>query len=110
MHASNHRDESLNLDIADIFKPIIVDRVILSLINRQQINANDHFEEIPEGGIYLSKEGKKIFIQEFQYKLNSLISYKGNRISYEHLITLEIRSLLRSIIGKKFSYKPYKGR
>ena len=110
VHASNHRDESLNLDIADIFKPIIVDRVILSLINRQQINANDHFEEMPEGGIYLSKEGKKIFIQEFQYKLNSLISYKGNRISYEYLITLEIRSLLRSIIGKKFSYKPYKGR
>ena len=65
MHASNHRDESLNLDIADIFKPIIVDRVILSLINRQQINANDHLEEIPEDGIYLSKEGKRFLFRSF---------------------------------------------
>lgn len=35
LHASNNRYESLNLDIADIFKPVIVDKIIFSLINKK---------------------------------------------------------------------------
>ena len=33
VHFTTNRSQSLNLDLADIFKPIIVDRVIFSLIN-----------------------------------------------------------------------------
>lgn len=57
VHATNRRAHSLNLDFADIFKPIIVDRVIFTLINCKQIRLEEHFEKTEEGGVYLSKAG-----------------------------------------------------
>ncbi|MGL4973459.1 MAG: CRISPR-associated endonuclease Cas1, partial [Culicoidibacterales bacterium] len=40
----NRRTTTLNLDLAEIFKPLIVDRLIFRLINRQQIKST-HFKE-----------------------------------------------------------------
>lgn len=36
LHAANRRHYSLNLDFADVFKPIIVDKLVFSLINKGQ--------------------------------------------------------------------------
>jgi len=35
LHTSNFRKFSLNLDVAEVFKPIIVDRLIFTLINKK---------------------------------------------------------------------------
>ena len=43
LHETNQRSFSLNLDLAEVFKPIIVDKVIFSLINKSQIQLK-HFE------------------------------------------------------------------
>ena len=70
IHSSNDRKFTLNLDIAEIFKPLIVDRLIFSLVNRKQIQFK-HFE--PHGsGIYLNKDGVKIFIEAYDNKLNKI--------------------------------------
>ena len=42
LHSTTNRTKTLNLDIAEIFKPLIVDRVIFSLINKNEINL-EHF-------------------------------------------------------------------
>ena len=42
LHSANRRSQSLNLDIAELFKPIIIDRLIFSLINKHIIVANNH--------------------------------------------------------------------
>lgn len=53
VHATNQRSYSLNLDFADIYKPIVVDRVIFSLINLYQIKPDEDFERIENGEVYL---------------------------------------------------------
>lgn len=40
LHSTNQRKFSLNLDISEIFKPIIVDRVIFSLVNKKVLGEN----------------------------------------------------------------------
>lgn len=62
LHAANRRAESLNLDIAEISKPVIVDRCIFTVINRGEIRRKDHFEEQQEGGTYINQEGKRQII------------------------------------------------
>jgi len=37
LHATNTRKESLQLDLAELFKPLLVDRVVFSLINKRVI-------------------------------------------------------------------------
>ena len=60
LHATNSRKASLNLDIAEIFKPLVVDRVIFSLINKRSLSS-EHFTYCENGAVYLNEEGKHIF-------------------------------------------------
>jgi len=107
VHAANRRDYSLNLDFADIFKPIITDRVIFSLINCQQIKRAEHFEHEEDGAVLLSKTGKRIFLREFEQKMNTKIVIKGESMSYRQLLLKEVRAYKNYVMtGEK--YKPYK--
>lgn len=103
LHATNRREESLNLDIAEIFRPLIVDRVVFSLINRREINLA-HFDCVENGGIYLNEEGKRIFLREFYAKLNSTLMIDNNIFTYSMLIQKEIQKLVRRFRkGEKYN-------
>lgn len=106
LHSSNNRYESLNLDLADIFKPIIVDKMIFKLINKKIINDNLHFENI-NGGVYLTGEGKNIVINEFYKKIRDMITIGNNKMSYEKIIRKEIYKLSNSIMNEE-KYKAFK--
>jgi len=106
LHESNFRSFSLNLDVSEVFKPIIVDRVIFSLVNRGVIGV-DFFDK-RLNGIYLSENGAKEFVKAFDEKLNSTISQKtlGRNVSYRTLIRLELYKIEKHIIGEKI-YEPF---
>lgn len=107
VHAANRRNYSLNLDFADIFKPIIVDRVIFTLLNCQQIKREAHFEIDENGGVFLNRQGKKIFLKEFEQKLDTLIVVKGKSITYRQLMRDEVWQFQKYVLaGEK--YRPYK--
>ena len=106
IHAANNRSHTLNLDFADIFKPIIVDRIIFSLVNCHQIK-KEHFES-KNGGVCLNKEGKKIFVTAFEDKLQQKFVQKGNKsFTYKQLLEKEVRDYQQYILEEK-KYKPYK--
>ena len=105
LHATNKRTESLNLDIAEIFKPLIVDRTVFTLINRCELTKDD-FEKI-NGGIYLTADGKRTFISGFYEKLDTTLQIKDKEMSYRQIIRAEVQKLVRRFRnGEK--YKPYK--
>ncbi|NPA54678.1 MAG: type I-B CRISPR-associated endonuclease Cas1 [Aquificae bacterium] len=105
LHETNQRSFSLNLDIAEVFKPVIVDRVIFSLINKKQIQLK-HFEESIDY-TYLNEKGRQIFIKAFEEKLNSTLKYKNlGKVSYRKLIRLECYKLYKHFL-KEDIYQPY---
>lgn len=105
LHTTNFRRFTLNLDIAEIFKPIIVDRIIFSMVNRNEIGPKD-FEEKLEG-VYLKEKGMKTFIQNFEEKMKTTIQYKNiGKVSYRRLLRLEIYKLEKHIMGEE-EYQPY---
>lgn len=106
IHAANRRQYSLNLDFADLFKPIIVDRVIFTLIHRLQIKKTD-FEKREDGGVYLTESGKRTFVIEFNQKMQDKLVIKGWEMSYQQLIQNEVRNYQKHLMNGS-SYKPYK--
>jgi len=106
LHSTNFRRFSLNLDIAEIFKPVIVDRTIFQLINRKQISEK-HFKGV-EGGIHLNDEGKKIYISVFEEHLNSTIMNEKlkRKISYRSLIRHECYKIIKHLMADK-EYEPF---
>lgn len=107
VHATNRRNYSLNLDFADIFKPVISDRVIFSLINYRQIKADKHFQRNEDGSVYMNKTGKRIFLEKFEEKLNSKIVVKNKSYSYKNLMIEEVRNYQKYILHNE-KYTPYK--
>lgn len=109
LHSTNFRSFTLNLDVAELFKPIIVDRLIFTLINKKIIGTR-HFETALEG-ITLNSKGKELFVKEFDDRLQGTIRHRelGRPVSYRRLIRLELYKLEKHILGEK-EYKPFVAR
>lgn len=100
LHATNRRRESLDLDIADVYKPLIVDRTIFSLINKRMI-APVHFAKEENGGVYLTNAGKKLFVTALHEKLASAVSVGNELKTYAEIIRDEINTLCADIRAKR---------
>ena len=107
LHEPQERRFSLALDIAEIFKPIFVDRLIFKLINNNQITLN-HFEQSLNFA-YLNYEGRKIFVKEFDNFLNSTLKHRTlkRKVKYRSFIKLELYKLIKHLLGES-KYKPLK--
>ncbi|WP_461205013.1 type I-B CRISPR-associated endonuclease Cas1b [Clostridium sp. DL1XJH146] len=98
LHSTNTRKFSLNLDVAEIFKPIIVDRVIFSLLNKRIITAEDFDDKM--NGIILNENGKKKFVKEYNDKLTATIKHRklNTYVTYKRLIRLELYKIQKHIV------------
>ncbi|MBS3056882.1 MAG: type I-B CRISPR-associated endonuclease Cas1 [Candidatus Aenigmarchaeota archaeon] len=103
LHEPGERRFSLSLDISEIFKPIIVDRVIFNLINNRLIK-EEHFDD-KLNFCHLNEAGRRIFISEFDEKLKTTIKHKKlkRKVSYKTLIKLECYKIIKHLIeGQKY--------
>ena len=107
LHEPGERRFSLSLDIAEIFKPLLADRLIFSLMNKNQIQEKHFSKELNR--CYLTEEGRKVFLKEFDEKLKTTIQHRQLKksVSYRHLIRLECYKIIKHILGEK-EYKPFK--
>ena len=107
LHSPGERRYSLSLDISEIFKPIIVDRVIFKVLNKKMIQPQ-HFDR-KLNSCLLNQSGKKIFVQAMEERYKETIRHKslGRNVSYKHLIKLECYKLVKHLLGIE-EYKPFK--
>jgi CRISPR-associated protein Cas1 len=107
LHKPGYRRFSLALDISEIFKPILVDRIIFRLLNRKMISEKDFSQEL--NFCYMKDKAKKIFVKEYDAQLQQTINHKTlkRRYSYRYLIRLECYKLIKNIIEKK-QYEGFK--
>lgn len=107
LHEPGYRRYSLALDLAEIFKPILVDRTIFSLLNKKQIQSNDFRQELNR--CVMKESARKTFMAAFDEKLKETFKHRnlGRSVSYKHLVKLECYKLSKHILGME-EYKPFK--
>ena len=95
----------MNLDVAEIFKPIIIDRLIFTMIGKKMITKDD-FEKGMEG-IVLKESARKKFVDEMDKRLKVTIKHRstGKEVSYRRLIRLELYKLEKHLMGENM-YEP----
>lgn len=101
LHEPGIRRFSLCLDISEVFKPLIGDRLIFSLLNRNQITEDSFTREL--NFLHLKKEASQTVVREFEAKLKTTIMHKdlNRQVSYQYLIRLEAYKLIKHLIGEK---------
>jgi CRISPR-associated protein Cas1 len=107
LHQPGERRFSLALDVAEIFKPIIADRLIFSLLNKKQIQENDFDTKLNK--CLLKDTGRKKVVKAWDEKLNETIKHRnlGRHVSYKHLVKLECYKLAKHVLDIE-EYKPFK--
>ena len=108
LHSSVERQRhSLALDLAEVFKPLFAERLLLRLASRGQLTP-DHFD--PDvGNAMLSETGRRFVIQTVRDELATTIAHRtlGRPVAYDELLYLEALKLTRACLeGER--YKPFR--
>ncbi len=109
LHATNFRRFSLNLDVAEIFKPLLVDRVVFSLIQKGEIQSDDFSPVL--GGVHLNDAGRKRFLERWENQLQSTYHHRQlkRNVSYRTTLRLELYKIQKHLIGEE-PYRPFRSR
>lgn len=107
LHESNFRSFSLNLDVSEIFKPIIVDRTIFTIVNRCMLGKQHFMEELEE--VLLNDRGRELVTKEFERKMETTILHRQIRrkVSYRRLIRIELYKIEKHLMGE-CEYVPFR--
>ncbi len=101
LHEPGYRRYSLALDIAEIFKPIILDRMIFSMINKGELTESDAEKTLRH--CYLKDLGRTKFLRKYDERLKTTVKHKklNRHVSYRRLIRLECYKLVKHILGEE---------
>ncbi|MBX3423667.1 MAG: type I-C CRISPR-associated endonuclease Cas1 [Pirellulaceae bacterium] len=107
-----HRDRpgrpGLALDLMEEFRPVIVDRLVLSLINRQQVRAKG-FEVDPGGGVRMDESTRKEIVAAYQKRKQEEITHPflGEKMTLGLVPHIQARLLARHLRGDSDAYPPF---
>lgn len=106
LHSTTERRFSLCLDISEIFKPLIVDRLIFSLINKKVISEDDFDQQ--SNYCYMKEKAKQKVVHAYYDYLQTKIMHRTlhRKVTYQHLIRLECYKLIKSLI-EDIDYEPF---
>lgn len=107
LHEPSVKRFSLALDVAEIFKPLLADRLIFSLLNKKIISENDFDKEVD--CIRMKDSVAKKIMEVLDAKLKTTIKHRilNREVSYQHLMRLEVYKLIKHLIGAE-EYKAFR--
>ncbi len=106
LHEPSERRYSLALDLSEMFKPILVDRLIFYMVNKRMLSEDDFERDL--NYCLLNDRGRKKFIKEYDERLKKTIKHRelNRNVSYRRLIRLEAYKLIKHLLGTQ-EYKPF---
>ncbi len=110
LHTTEYGRPSLALDLAEEFRAIIVDSVVLWCLNSQQITA-DEFRAGAAGErpIVMSDSAKRKFIAAYEQRLALSITHPvtGEKMIYRRVFEIQTRFMARCFRDKTPTYTPF---
>ncbi|MFB4193610.1 CRISPR-associated endonuclease Cas1 [Streptomyces carpaticus] len=108
LHSSMERQRhSLVLDLAEMFKPLFAERLLLRMARRNQLKTH-HFDRDTNQAM-LSDAGRKLVIQTVRDELATTVSHRalGRPVAYDELLYLDALALTRRCL-EGTPYKPFR--
>lgn len=107
LHKPFERRYSLALDLAEVFRPILSEKLFLKICDLKMVNPVLDFED--QNGVFLSKLGRHKLLTLFDEELSKCIRMRttNKKRSMRELIRVESYKLEKHLLGIK-EYKPLK--
>lgn len=98
---------ALALDLAEEFRPLVADSVVVNLINNGEVQPSDFV--VRAGGVALTPEGRKRVIGAYERRLDAEVTHQifGYRVSYRRLFEVQARLLGAYLLREVPEYVPF---
>ena len=108
LHALRPGRPSLALDLMEELRPVLADRLTLTLVNRRQVQAGD-FEEFPGGAVYLNDDGRKKVIMAYQQRKTEEVTHRvlKQKVPLGLVPHVQARLLARHLRRELPDYPPF---
>jgi CRISPR-associated protein Cas1 len=96
---------ALALDLAEEFRSLLADSVVLTLINNREIGASDFV--VRAGAVSLTDEGRKKVLRAWERRMTTGVKHPvfGYEVRYRRAIELQARILAAVLTGELPSYE-----
>ncbi len=92
LHSDRYARKSLVFDLMEEFRQQIVDKSVLKLINRGQIEKDDF--ELKDDKVFIKESCRKLLIKTILDKLNNDVTFDGVKTTYTNLIAIESKNIV----------------
>lgn len=98
---------ALALDLAEEFRPLIADSVVLTAINNREIRSTGF--TVRAQGVALTHKARRSFISAYERRLDQEVTHPtyGYRITYRRVLEVQARMLGAYILGEIPEYVPF---
>jgi CRISPR-associated protein Cas1 len=105
-HRSRYGRPALALDLAEEFRPLIADSVVIGLLNSGEIGASDFIRRA--GAVALTADGRRTVLRAYERRLDTEIRHPvfGYTISYRRVLDVQTRLFAAVLIGELPTYIP----
>lgn len=108
LHADRYGKPALALDLMEEFRPVIVDSLVLTLINKRMIAWED--VEVQPGNVHRMKDrAKRTFLRAYEERKRLEIKHPvfGYKANYRRCFELQARILAKALRGEIEGYVPF---
>jgi CRISPR-associated protein Cas1 len=107
LHAERPNRPALALDLIEEFRPLLADRLAITLINRRQIGL-DNFVQREGGAVEFTPAGRKAVITAYQTRKQDVLRHPllEQQCSVGQLMLIQARILARHLRGDMPDYLP----
>lgn len=104
MHQPRYGRPALALDLMEEFRPLIVDSVAVSLINRSEVNKNDFL--FSAAGVFLNEHGRRAFWEAYCRRMDTEVSHPQfeYKMSYRRMMEVQARQMWRFVRAEAPGY------
>lgn len=109
-HRTVYGRPALALDLMEEFRPIITDSVVLTLVNKRIITADDFQPaKTKHAGIYLTQLGLRKFLTQYTQRLQTKIYHPlaQRPLSYQKIFEVQARQIAKLIQKELDEYTPF---
>lgn len=97
---------ALALDLAEEFRPLIAESVVVNLVNNGEVSAGDFI--VRAGGVALTASGRKAVLGAYERRLGASLQHPvfGYKVSYRRTLEVQCRLLAAHLLGEIPHYTP----
>lgn len=106
LHQGSERHAALASDLVEVFRAPMIDSLVLYLVNRGIMNAEQDFE-YRDGGCYLNDSGRKAFLRAFVQRMEEQLKIDDHEQPRWGLLTQQVIAYKRFVYNPSLGYQPY---